>query len=99
MNELTLRERVKELELERAVQDSKLDAIKIQLDLTNKIIAQMSERLNEMYPIVKDVTMVREYGTFTWRLLKWIGGVTFSLFVSWHLFKEHIKHFFNYIFQ
>jgi len=97
MSELTLRERVAQLELEREIESKQLNEIKIQLTMTSDIMSKMSEKLDEMYPIVKEVMMAREYGSFTWKVLKWLGYCTFSTIISWHFFKDAIKDFFIYI--
>ena len=99
MSELTLRERVAQLELEREIEGKQLNEIKIQLTKTSDMMLSMSSKIDEMYPIVKDVMMVREYGSFTWRALKWLGAVTFTVIVSWHMFKDGIKDFITYIFR
>lgn len=66
---------------------------------TNDNLKLLAEKVDKMYPIVKDIMFVKGYGTFTWKALKWTGGILFTLITSWHFFKEHIKTLFHYIFN
>lgn len=66
---------------------------------TNKSIDHLKESVDSMYPIVKEVMLVKGYGSFTWKLLKWIGGITLTIITTWHFVKDSINHFFHYIFN
>lgn len=88
----TTKERVSELEQKF---NTMMDGI---TDLKESV-AEMSVKQDKMYPIVRDIIYVKGYGSFTWKMLKGLGVIGLGCITSWHLFKDHIKHFFHYIFN
>lgn len=70
---------------------------------TNRSIEHLTESVDSMNPIVKEIVLVKGYGSFTWKLLKWVGGVTLTIITTWHFVKDFVKdsisHFFHYIFN
>ena len=107
--EKTLRERVAYVEayidrLEKLIKDYEgMEQIYLsyihEMRKINDNIDSLSLKVDKMYPIVKDVIIVKGYGSFTWTVLRWVGTLTLIMITSWHYMKDSIKHFIHYIFN
>jgi hypothetical protein len=65
-----------------------------ELAKTNESIRIMGEKVDKMYPVVREVLQVKGYGNFTWKVLKWLGGLTIAIIALW----DKIKHLIHYLF-
>lgn len=97
--EKTLRERISKLEnnhrdMMQILMDNNRN-ITDELTNTNSLIKDLGVKVDKMYPIVREVMQVKGYGSFTWKSLKWIGGVTIAIIALW----DKIKHFTHYLFS
>jgi hypothetical protein len=104
-NDKTLRERVAILEInnnriERLIIDYE-QAQKTNRELMNEIqkmnqnISILSDRVNKMYPVVKEVMQAKFYGSWTFKILAWLGGIALILISIW----PKIKGFIHYLFK
>jgi len=103
----TIRERVsileaKEERLEKLIKEYEgLENIHLsfinELAKVRESIDSINKQMTEVYPIVKDVILVKGYGSFTWKLAKWIGGITLAIITSWHFIKDFVKQIIEYI--
>lgn len=101
----TIRERVatieaKHMQLDKLISD--YDGLEMihhslisELSKTNASIKELSLKVDDMSPIIKEVMLVKGYGSISWRILKWVGGITVGIIAMW----DKIKHFTHYIFN
>jgi len=63
----------------------------------DKKIDDLVAKQAKMYPIVKDIMFVKGYGSFTWKVFRYIGIATLGVFAFGHKLKEFwhwiINHF------
>ncbi len=105
LGEKTIKERLAFLEsnnirLERLISDYEA-AQKLNRELMNEVqkmnqtLTVLSERVNKMYPVVKEVIQAKFYGSWTFKVLAWIGGSSLVIISIW----PKIKSFIHYLFK
>lgn len=90
-SDLTIKERVSFLE---AKQDY-IEQILAKLEHLEISVAGLTKEVSEMRPIVQQVTNAKIYGSWTFKILAWLGGATVGTIAMW----PKIKSFMHYLFS
>lgn len=90
-SDLTIKERVSLLEAKQGY----VEQILTKLDHLEVSVSALTKEVNEMRPIIQQVTNAKIYGSWTFKILAWLGGVTVATIAMWPKIKSFLHYLFN----